>query len=112
MAQIHIATARPVDEDTLLFGALADELHRARTMAEELGLSLCCDPLVVERHRTQLQDLDLLSQLLEQSARLLRVPVDRADAINTVTLAAMRQRLRTALGHGPAPEPEIEDEIW
>jgi len=112
MTQIRIDTARPVDEDTLLFSALADELFRARALAENLGMALCLDPVVVERHRTQLQDLDLLSQLLEQSARLLRVPVDRADAIDTVTLAAMRHRLRTALGHGPAPEPEIEDEIW
>jgi len=96
----------------LLLGALADELLAARSMAEQLGLALCVDPVVVERHRVQLQDLDLVAQLLEQSARLLRVSVNRTDAVDHVTLAAMRTRLCAALGHAPAPVPDMEDEIW
>jgi hypothetical protein len=105
-------TAVQVDTDMLLLGALADELLSARALAENLGMALCVDPVVVDRHRIQLQDLDLLAQLLEQSARLLRVSIDRAGAVDGVTLAAMRTRLNAALGHSPAPAPDMDDEIW
>ncbi|HEX8446969.1 MAG TPA: hypothetical protein VF649_10185 [Sphingomonas sp.] len=112
MTRFDAATAIAADEDALLLGALADELLAARLLAEELGVSLCIDPVVVERHRIQLQDLDLVAQLLEQCARLLRVPTGRAAAVDDVTLAAMRARLGAALGHAPAPAPEMDDEIW
>lgn len=69
-----------------------EELHFARRMVEQLGNTLCDDPILVHRHGTALQSVDVLMQTLSHLAAIVGA-ADRAAAVEHIGMHELRSRL-------------------
>jgi hypothetical protein len=83
----------PVPVKNLLTARLAEELAYVARLLDSLGEDLCSEPLVVMRHSTKLQDLDISAQILGHVAAVL-VADPPEPAIDSIGLTALRKRLR------------------
>ncbi len=72
---------------------LAEELAYVVRLLESLGDDLCGDPLLVMRHATKLQNLDISAQILGHVAALL-VAEQPEQAVDDVGLGSLRKRLQ------------------
>ena len=71
---------------------LAEELAYVGRLLESLGDDLCAEPLVVVRHGTKLQNLDIAAQILGHVAALL-VAEDPEQAVEAIGMSGLRKRL-------------------
>ena len=72
---------------------LAEELECIRRPLEQLGGVLAGNPLLVQRHATQLQSIDLINQVLGHISGII-ASEDRELAVEQVTLRELRSRLQ------------------
>ena len=72
---------------------LAEELECIRRHLEQLGGVLAGNPLLVQRHATQLQSIDLINQVLGNISGII-ASEDRELAVEQVTLRELRSRLQ------------------
>ena len=72
---------------------LSEELECIRRHLEQLGGVLAGNPLLVQRHATQLQSIDLINQVLGHISGII-ASEDRALAVEQVTLRELRSRLQ------------------
>ena len=72
---------------------LAEELECIRRHLEQLGGVLAGNPLLVQRHATQLQSIDLINQVLGHISGII-ASEDRELAVEQVTLRELRSRLQ------------------
>ena len=72
---------------------LSEELECIRRHLEQLGGVLAGNPLLVQRHATQLQSIDLINQVLGHISGII-ASEDRALAVEQVTLRELRSRLK------------------
>ena len=84
--------ASPLSADPLDH-RLAEELECIRRHLDQLGGILAGNPLLVQRHATQLQSIDLVNQVLGHIARII-ASEDRNTAVDQVTLRELRARLQ------------------
>jgi hypothetical protein len=76
----------------LVCGLIADELETIRQMLEQVGLSLCSHPVIVQDFTEMLQSIDELAQRNENLARVLRSNT-KESAIETISLESLKNRL-------------------
>lgn len=72
---------------------LATELDHAGGLLEDLGVTLCLDSVVFDRHAEALQRFDLVTQMVREVARALRTCRDGADLAAVVRLDNMIARM-------------------
>jgi hypothetical protein len=80
----------PTDDQLKL--RLAEELEYARRMLEQMGDTLSNDPLVVARHITSLQSVDIIGQLLGHIANVVRSS-DPDGAVDRIGMCDLKARL-------------------
>ena len=71
---------------------IAEELDCIQRHLEQLGGVLAGNPLLVHRHATQLQSIDLVNQVLGHISRII-ASENKALAVDQVTLQDLRGRL-------------------
>jgi len=81
----------PTDDPLKL--RLAEELEYARRMLDAMGDALAADPIVVGRHMTSLQTVDIAGQILEHIANVIRSS-DRAAAVEQIGMCDLKGRLK------------------
>lgn len=95
----------PQASDDLLDQRISEELELVVRQLEQLGGTLAADPILLHKHATQLQSIDLMKQVLGHLARLVGA-ADRQSALDRVTLTELKGRLARqpirALGDGAA----------
>ena len=72
---------------------LSEELECIRRHLEQLGGVLAGNPLLVQRHATQLQSIDQINQVLGHISGII-ASEDRELAVEQVTLRELRSRLK------------------
>lgn len=72
---------------------ISEELECIRRHLEQLGGVLAANPLLVQRHATQLQSIDLINQVLGHISGII-ASEDRELAVEQVTLRELRSRLQ------------------
>ena len=82
----------PPSEDPLDH-RLAEELDCIQRHLEQLGAVLANNPLLVHRHATQLQSIDLVNQVLGHLSRIVSAK-DKELAVEQVSLRELRSRLQ------------------
>ena len=80
----------PTDDPLLL--RLAEELEYARRMLETMGDTLAADGLLVARHVTALQAVDIAGQILGHVANVIRSS-DPAGAVERIGMGDLKARL-------------------
>ena len=85
-------TPLPAASDDLLEQRIAEELEMVVRQLEQLGGRLAADPILLTRHATQLQSIDLMKQIIGHLARLV-ASADREAALDRVTLTELKGRL-------------------
>lgn len=85
-------TPVPKASDDLLDQRIAEELDLIGRQLEQLGGTLASDPILLTRHATQLQSIDLMKQVIGHLARLI-ASADRAAVLDRVTLIELKARL-------------------
>jgi hypothetical protein len=80
----------PTDDPLRL--RLAEELEFARRMLDQMGDALSADPLVVGRHMTSLQAVDIVGQILGHVANVTRSS-DPAGAVDRIGMCELKGRL-------------------
>lgn len=88
--QQTLASDEPMPED--LQEKIAAELDRLREDLEHIGVSLCVDIELTQRHCEPLQRLDELSQRSFWLAKLLRAN-DPEAVVQDITLGSLSRRL-------------------
>ncbi|HEV2818181.1 MAG TPA: hypothetical protein VGW40_13290 [Allosphingosinicella sp.] len=83
----------PGRSNDLLDQRIAEELDLVVRKLEQLGDVLVADPILLHRHATQLQSLDLVQQVLGHLGRVVAAR-DRAMAVERVTLVELKARLK------------------
>jgi hypothetical protein len=81
----------PTDDPLKL--RLAEELEYARRMLDAMGDALAADPVVVGRHMTSLQTVDIAGQILGHIASVIRSS-DRAAAVEQIGMCDLKGRLK------------------
>ena len=81
-----------VPTDDLLRLRLAEELEYARRMLGVMGDELSSDGLVVSRHMTALQSIDIVSQMLGHVASVVRSS-DPDGAVERIGMVELKARL-------------------
>ncbi len=71
---------------------LAEELEYVRRMLDQMGDILAADPLVVSRHMTALQTIDIGGQILGHVANVTRSS-DPAGAVDRIGMCELKGRL-------------------
>jgi hypothetical protein len=71
---------------------LAEELEYVRRMLDQMGDILSADPLVVSRHMTSLQTVDIAGQILGHVANVTRSS-DPVDAVDRIGMCELKARL-------------------
>ena len=87
-----LAAALIPTEDALLL-RLADELDYARRMLDQMGETLSSDPVVIARHLTGLQAVDIIGQILGHVANVVRSS-DPNGAVERIGMADLKGRLK------------------
>lgn len=85
----------PTDDPLKL--RLAEELEYVCRMIEAMGDTLSADPMVVRRHMTSLQTVDIAGQILGHVANVVRSS-DPAGAVERIGMCDLKGRLRRAGG--------------
>jgi hypothetical protein len=81
-----------VPTDDLLRVRLAEELEYARRMLDQMGDALSADHVVVGRHMTSLQTVDIVGQLLGHVANVIRSS-DPEGAVERIGMCELKGRL-------------------
>ena len=71
---------------------LAEELEYVRRMLDQMGEILSADPLVVSRHMTSLQTVDIAGQILGHVANVTRSS-DPMGAVDRIGMCELKARL-------------------
>lgn len=74
----------------------AAELDRVARLIEELGVTLCLDPVVFERHPGPLQRFDEVVQIITEIAGSLRSTGTPQEVIAAIRLEAMSIRMNSS----------------
>ncbi|MEA3042479.1 MAG: hypothetical protein QOH47_317 [Sphingomonadales bacterium] len=85
--------ARPAPSANQLDHRISEELEFIVRQLEQLGGTLSNDPILVQRHSTELQSIDLMKQSLRHLAQVVAAQ-DKAHAADLVTLTALKARLQ------------------
>lgn len=72
---------------------MAEEIECIRRHLELLGGTLAADPILLHRHASQLQSIDLIDQLLGHLARVIS-SANKELAVEQVSLQDLRARLQ------------------
>ena len=83
-------------DDTLKL-RLAEELEYARRMLDNMGDALSADQLVVSRHMTSLQSVDIVGQILGHIANVVRSS-DPSGAVERIGMCDLKARLKRTGG--------------
>lgn len=87
---------------------LQEELAYARRLIEALGDALSDDAIVLARHHTILQNVDILAQTLGHIAQVVGA-ADKVEAIERIGMATLKARLsRPAAGSDVEPAPTLQ----
>jgi hypothetical protein len=93
------AEASAIIDNLPVLHAIAAELEASRLCMEQLGMTLCLDPNLVQAHLPALQKLDelgqrqfCLAQVLRCLAQVLRA-ADMRTAVADIPLDALRDRM-------------------
>lgn len=86
------AAATAIIDNQAVLQAIAAELEASRLCMEELGMTLCRDPNLVQAHLPALQKLDELGQRQFCLAQVLRT-ADMRTAVADIPLDALRDRM-------------------
>lgn len=89
------AALTPTDDPLKL--RLADELDYARRLLDAMGDTLSADPLVVGRHMTSLQTVDIAGQILGHIANVIRSN-DPEGAVDLIGMCDLKGRLKRSGG--------------
>ncbi|HEX6661400.1 MAG TPA: hypothetical protein VF067_05980 [Sphingomicrobium sp.] len=81
----------PTDDPLRL--RLAEELEYVRRMLDQMGDILSADPLVVGRHMTALQTVDIAGQILGHVANVTRSS-DPGGAVDLIGMCELKARLQ------------------
>jgi hypothetical protein len=81
----------PTDDPLRL--RLAEELDYARRMLDTMGDELAADLLIVSRHPTSLQSVDILGQMLGHLANVIRSS-DPGGAVDRIGMCELKARLQ------------------
>ena len=87
------APERSPPSDDPLDHRLAEELDCVTRHLEQLGAVLANNPVLVHRHATQLQSIDLVNQVLGHLSRIISAE-DKELAVEQVSLRDLRSRLQ------------------
>ena len=80
----------PTDDPLQL--RLAEELEYVRRMLDQMGDTLSADPMVVGRHMTSLQTVDIVGQILGHVANVTRSS-DPSGAVDRIGMCELKARL-------------------
>ena len=69
-----------------------DELDYVRRMLDSLGDQLSCDPILLRRHATSLQSLDIVGQILGHVGAVIRSS-DPGSAVGGIGMGDLKARL-------------------
>lgn len=83
----------PGRSGSVLDQRVAEELDYVIRHLEQLGDILAADPVLLNRHATQLQSIDLMQQILGHLGRVV-VADDKAMAVERITLTELKGRLK------------------
>jgi len=83
----------PGRSGSVLDQRVAEELDYVIRHLEQLGDILAADPVLLNRHATQLQSIDLMQQILGHLGRVV-VADDKAMAVERITLTELKARLK------------------
>jgi hypothetical protein len=83
----------PGRSDHVLDERIAEELDLVIRQLDRLGDILSDDPILVHRHSTPLQSIDLMQQVLAHIGRVV-ASADRAMAVDRITLPELKARLK------------------
>ena len=87
------APPRPAPSPDPLDHRIAEELEAIGRRLELLGGALAADPILLHRHATQLQSIDLVKQMLSHLSQVV-ASEDKAQAVDLVTLSELKARLQ------------------
>ena len=80
-------SADPIDH------RIAEELDMIRRRLDQIGDALIADPILLHRHSTSLQGLDLTNQVLAHLAEVIKAS-DKAKGADAVKMDDLRARLK------------------
>lgn len=83
----------PGRSGSVLEQRVAEELEVVIRHLELLGDILAADPILLRRHATQLQSIDLMQQVLGHLGRVVGAR-DKAMAVDRITLTELQARLK------------------
>lgn len=72
---------------------IAEELETIRRRLDQIGDALIADPILLHRHATSLQGLDLTNQVLAHLAEVIK-SADKAAGVEAVRMDDLRARLK------------------
>jgi len=72
---------------------IADELDMVRRRLDQIGDALIADPILLQRHSTSLQALDLTNQILSHLAEVIKAE-DKEAGADAVKMDDLRARLK------------------
>lgn len=75
-----------------IYRHIADVLTELADDAEDLGTTLCANPVIAADHMVQMQGIDLFTQTLRQLSDVLAAD-DPAHVVSSVNLETLRERL-------------------
>ena len=84
---------RPGPSKNLLDHRIAEELEAISRRLELLGGTLANDPILVHRHSTQLQSIDLIKQMLCHLSQVIAAE-EKEKAVALITLSELKGRLQ------------------
>lgn len=85
--------ARPELSGDSIDHRIAEELETIRRRLDQIGDALIADPILLHRHATSLQGLDLTNQVLAHLAEVI-VADDKAKGADAVKMDDLRARLK------------------
>lgn len=87
------APARPAASTDPVDYRIAEELETIRRRLDQIGDALISDPIMLHRHGTSLQGLDLTNQVLAHLAEVIKT-ADKAAGVEAVKMDDLRARLK------------------
>lgn len=85
--------ARPEPSSDPIDYRIAEELETIRRRLDQIGDALVSDPILLHRHGTSLQGLDLTNQVLAHLAEVIKL-ADKAAGVEAVKMEDLRARLK------------------
>lgn len=84
---------RPAVSSNEIDHRIADELDMIRRRLDQIGDALIADPILLNRHATSLQGLDLTNQVLAHLAEVIKTD-DKVKGADAVKMDDLRARLK------------------